>query len=95
MPCGSYLSQCPLLVKRLARAQQGGKHFKHRILPGSGWKHTHTLASRAEFSNGGICRDGSGAAFREMRVAAGRAGAQAPPSPGEAKGAMGKGDWQS
>lgn len=56
---------------------------------------THTLASRAEFSNGGICRDGSGAAFREMRVAAGRAGAQAPPSPGEAKGAMGKGDWQS
>lgn len=89
MPCGSYLSQCPHLGKRLARAQQGGKHFKHRILPGSGWKHTHTLASRAEFSNGGIYRDGSGAAFREMRVAAGRG--PGTPLPRRGKGSNGQG----
>lgn len=50
---------------------------------------THTLASRAEFSNGGIYRDGSGAAFREMRVAAGRG--PGTPLPRRGKGSNGQG----
>lgn len=40
---------------------------------------THTLASRAEFSNGGIYRDGSGAAFREMKGCCGPGPRHPPP----------------
>lgn len=50
---------------------------------------THTLASRAEFSNGDIYRDGSGAAFRETRVAAGRG--PGTPLPRRGKGSDGHG----
>lgn len=54
---------------------------------------TRTLKSRAKFNEGGIYRDGSRAAFREMRDAAGLG--PGTPSPGEAKGGMGKGNGES